>query len=361
MTGPRPRDHVAAMTVYGVAPVELPPGVGPVWLNMNESALPPSPAAIAAGSDALRRGHLYSDADWAGLPAAIAGVHGLDAKHILVGAGSMELLGACIAAYAGPGDTVLSTEFAYAYFNVATKAAQADYVAVAEPGMRVSVDALLDAMTPETRVVLICNPGNPTGTRIGRDDIVRLRDGLSGDVLLVIDEAYAEFADHLGERMFDLVERCNTVVTRTLSKAYALAGLRVGWGLFPSAVAEQVRKLIIPGSVTGPSLAAAEAAMRDRTYMRRICEETAERRDRFATALRDLGLGVTESHTNFLLIDFGDGTRAGRADAALRSRGIVLRPMGFYGLPHCLRVTIGDEDHMTAFIDALVAWRKMED
>ncbi len=363
MTGTtiRPRDHVAAMTAYGVAPVEVPPDVDILNLNMNESALPPSPAAIDAGVMAMQRGHLYSDSGWTGLRAAIADVHGLDADRMLVGAGSMELLGATIAAFAGPGDQVLSTEYAYAYFREASKAAQADYVTVPEPAMRVSVDRVLDAVTPATRIVLICNPGNPTGTRIGRDDIVRLRENLPGGVLLVVDEAYAEFADHLGEQMFDLVNRGDAVVTRTFSKAYALAGMRVGWGLFPPAVAEQVRKLIVPGSVSTTSQAAATAAVRDQDYKERICTETSARRDRFAADLRGLGLAVTESHTNFVLIDFSGADRAARADAFLRNRGIVFRPMGFYGLPQCLRATIGSKDDMAKTAQALRNWRTEEE
>lgn len=349
------------MDAYALARADVPPGVAPVLLNQNESALPPSPRAIAAAAEAAATAHLYSDPDWTSLRAAISDVHKLDAESLMIGAGSMELIGALIGAFAGPGDQVLSTAHGYAFFRTAAQLAEADYAAAPEPDKTISVGAVLDTVTPATKIVCIANPGNPTGTRIGRDALVRLREGLRDDILLIIDEAYAEFADHLDEQTFDLIARGNTVVLRTFSKAYALAGMRVGWGAFPPAVARETRKRLNPNNVSTPAQAAATAAMRDQAYRHALCGATARRRDDFAAACRDLGIASPVSFTNFVLLDFCDAGASGRADEYLRAQGVVMRPMGGYGLGHCLRATVGSEDDMMKAAETLRAWRERED
>jgi histidinol-phosphate aminotransferase len=308
----------------------------------------------------LAQARFYADSDWHDLRAAIAEVHGLAPARILCSAGSMELIQALALAYLGPGRRALSPAHGYLFFRTAAQLAGAEVDLAPETDLTVDVDALLTALRPETRVVFVANPGNPTGTRIGRAELVRLRDGLPDDVLLVIDEAYGEFADTLGDAAFDLTERGNTVVLRTFSKVYGLAGMRIGWGVFPMASAADLRKVQNPGSVSAVSLAAAAAAMRDQAYMRRVRDETAERRDRFAGSLRQLGLIVPTSHTNFVLIRFASAEAAQRANQALRARGVVLRPMGGYGLADCLRATIGSEDDMQLVRDALAAWLDTE-
>jgi histidinol-phosphate aminotransferase len=357
----QPQNHVAAMSAYALSRVDLPEGVEPVLLNQNESAFPPSPDAIKAAAQAAARAHLYSDPDWTDLRIAIGEVHEIDPSRILVGAGSMELIAATIAAYAGPGNDVLSTQYGYAFFASAARAVKAVYSAVPEQDRTVCVDAILDAVTPATRIVCVANPGNPTGTRIGREEILRLRAGLQGDVLLVLDEAYAEFADHFDEPMFDLADRGDTVVLRTFSKAYSLAGMRVGWGVFPQAVAHEIRKLLNPNNVSAASQTAAAASMRDQAYKNMVVQATSGRRDAFAAQCHALGLDVMESHTNFVLIGFGSSDRAARADHLLRQHGVVFRPMGFYGLADCLRATVGSEDAMKSATEALRAWKQVEE
>ncbi len=353
-----PIAHVAAMAPYALAKLEVPAGKRPVFLAQNESALPPSPRALAAGRQALASARLYPDPDWTELRAAIAEVHALDPELILCGAGSMELIACLVRCFAGRGDRVLSSRYGYAFFRTAALAAGADYHAAPEDGFTVSVSALLDAVGENTRIVCIANPGNPTGTRISRRDLVRLREGLDDDILLLIDEAYGEFNDVPGEATFDLVARGNTVVLRSFSKAYGLAGLRVGWGVFPPAVAAELRKLLNPNNVSETAQAAAAAAMVDQDHMRGVCAETAERRDRFAKRVRRLGLEVPESHTNFVLIRFAGAEAAASADRAMRAEGILLRGMAGYGLPDCLRATIGGEADMELAAELLAAWHK---
>lgn len=331
--------HVGAMAAYALADLG---GEGGVSLAQNESAFAPSPAAIEAGRAALREMPPYPDPEWSGMRAAIADVHALARRDILCGAGSMELIGCLMRAFAGRGDQVLGTDYGYAYIATAAAQAQAEHVRAREPGMRVSVDDILAAATARTRIVFVCNPGNPTGALIPNAEIVRLRERLPGDVLLVVDQAYAEFADrdHDPAEIFALAGRGDTVVTRTFSKAYALAGARAGWGCFPPAVAAEVRKLLNPNNISAPSQAMAAAAMRDQAHMRRIVSKTARIRDAFAAECRALGLTVPPSRANFVLLRFASGDRAQAAHRALRRQGLLLRGMGGYGLPDCLRATI---------------------
>lgn len=348
----KPVPHVDAMAAYALADLG-----GPLAVSMaqNESAFAASPKAVEAGQAALGELPLYPDPEWSDLRAAIAETHDLDPRSILCGAGSMELIGGLIRAYAGPGDRVLGTDYGYAFVSSASEQVQADYVKAREVDLTVSVDDILSAVTPETRIVFVCNPGNPTGTLITNSEVIRLRNKLPGDVLLVVDQAYAEFADDIHDpaEIFALVDRGDTVVTRTFSKAYGLAGARVGWGCFPSDIAGELRKLLNPNNVSIASQATAAAAMRDQTHMQGVVERTADIRDRFSAECRKLGLSVPDSHTNFVLLRFDSAEDAARADAALRSSNLLMRGMGGYGLGNCLRATICAPEVMDRARDVL--------
>ena len=350
--------HIAAMEPYALADLAAPPEKPLISLAQNESALPPSPSALESAHRALAEGRLYPDPDWTELRAAIAEVHGLAPKHILCGAGSMELIDCVIRCYAGPGASVVSTQTGYAFFRTATQAARADYAEAPSKDLTVDVDAILATASAETRIVCIANPGNPTGTRISRADVVRLRDGLGDDILLIVDEAYGEYSDDAP--VFDLVERGNTVVMRTFSKAYALAGMRVGWGVFPPEVLTQVRKVLNPNNVSAASQAAATAAIADQEHMRAVCTRTIVLRERFAEQMRQLGLEVPQSHTNFVLLRFPAADAAARAERMLRAEGVILRPLAGYGLPDCLRATVGSAADMDFTAAVLGAWREKE-
>lgn len=344
--------HVAAMAAYALADLG---DDNTVSLAQNESAFPASPKAMAAARDAVAQTPLYPDPDWPELRAAIAEVHGLEAAQVLCGAGSMELIGCLIRAYVGEGDSLLGTDYGYAYVATAAAQVKAHYVKASEVDFSVSVDHIVAAITPETRLVFVCNPGNPTGTLIPNAELIRLRQLLPNDTLLVIDQAYAEFADAAeppGE-IFRLVAEGNTVVMRTFSKAYGLAGARVGWGYFPPAVAAEVRKLLNPNNVSTVSQAMATAAMRDQAHMRDVVHNTADIRDEFSQRLRELGLTVPQSHTNFVLIGFDNAEVAQRVDDALRAQGLLMRGMGGYGLSHCLRATVCCDDVMNRAFEVI--------
>jgi histidinol-phosphate aminotransferase len=335
----KPVAHVGAMAAYALADLG---GTGTVSLAQNESAFPTSPAALAAGRAAMEQMPLYPDPEWTQLRAAIANIHKLEPQKILCGAGSMELIGCLIRAFSGPGDHVLGTDYGYAFVASASAQVQAKYVKAREVNLTVSVDDILAAVDAQTRIVFLCNPGNPTGTVIPNSEILRLRQILADDILLVVDQAYAEFSDlaHNPADIFALVDRGDTVIVRTFSKAYGLAGARVGWGYFPPDIANQVRKLLNPNNISIPSQAMATAAMRDQAHMRDVVTKTAQIRDRFVSDCRNLGLSVPSSHTNFVLLRFDSTEQAQLADKALRTDNLLMRGMGGYGLSDCLRATI---------------------
>jgi histidinol-phosphate aminotransferase len=355
-----PNPHIAALAPYALADLSGPPGTRLISLAQNESAMPPSRYALEAARSALSDARFYPDADWRELRSAIASVHGINPGSILCGSGSMELIGALASAYLGPADRALTTAYGYLFFRTATRLARAEIDMAPENGFTIDIDSVIAGVRHGTRIVFVANPGNPTGTRIARADLLRLRSGLPGDVLLVIDEAYGEFADVAGESIFDLAASGNTAILRTFSKVYGLASMRVGWGVFPADIAEQLRKILNPNNISAASQAAAAAAMRDQAHMRSVRDETIDRRNRFVARMRGLGLEVPDSHTNFALLRFASATAASAADAMLRADGIVMRAMSGYGLADCLRATIGREADMQRAGDILAAWINRE-
>jgi len=342
-------DRIAGYALADLGEADL------ISLAQNESAFEASSSAIDEGKAACSSPERYPDTEWSELRSAISDVHGLDSKRILCGAGSMEIINCIIRTFAGPGDEVVGTQYGYGYVRTAASLTDARYLQAKEIDCTVCVDEILGTVTPATKIVFVCNPGNPTGTMISHDEILRLRQALSEDVLLVIDQAYGEFADDHNDpaETFALVDRGDTVVTRSFSKAYGLAGIRVGWGYFPMDVATQIRKVLSPNNISVPAQVMATAAMRDQTHMRSIVHRTIDIRERFAHECRALGLAVPESHANFVLIRFPSAEIAAEADRQLRVNKLALRGMGPYGLADCLRATICEQSIMDRCLKVL--------
>lgn len=353
-----PARHVADLSAYALADLIAPKGKRLVSLSQNESLRPPSPLAVKAAARAVTDAHLYPDPDWNALRLALSSPHGLCKETILCGNGSMELISALTCSFADETGSVLAPCHAYPFFGTAARLSRARFDVAPERDMTVSVDNLLGAIQRDTRIVFVANPGNPTGTRISRDEVIRLRDGMPTKTLLVIDEAYGEFADHLNEPVFDLVQRGNTVVLRTMSKAYGLAGMRVGWGVFPSDIAHQMRKVLNPNSVSVANQAAALAAVEDQSYMRETCKMTARLRDAFARRLHRSGFFVADSYTNFVLIRFASSKAALGANQTLRNEGVFMRAQGAAGLNEHLRATIGAKEDMDLAASILERWKE---
>jgi histidinol-phosphate aminotransferase len=322
-----------------------------IKLSSNETPFGPSPHAIEAYRAAAANLSRYPDGSARELREAIARLYGLDPDRIVCGAGSDELLNLLAAAYLGPGDEAIYTEHGFLVYRIAILAHGATPVVAKETALTADVDAILARVSPATRMVFLANPNNPTGTYLPFDEIKRLREGLPEDVLLVLDAAYAEYVranDY--EAGIELVATTeNTVMTRTFSKIYGLAALRIGWAYCPAPVADALNRIRGPFNVSGPAIAAGVAALADRAHVARAAEHNETWRARMAEMLAGLGLDVTPSVANFLLLHFpsAEERSAAAADAFLHERRIILRRVGEYGFPHALRMTVGtDEDNL---------------
>ena len=358
MSGPTPKAGV-----LDIAPYKAARGSAHAiryQLASNESALGPSPAAVEALHSAASQIHLYPDGGAHDLRDAIAAVHSLDPARIVCGNGSDELLTLIANAYLRPGDEVLFSAHAFLVYRMTTLANSATPVAAPEPDRHVDVGRMLALANPTTRIVFLANPNNPTGTWISGRELRRLHAGLSLQTLLVIDSAYAEY---MRERDYEsgseMVSQFNNVVmTRTFSKAYGLAGLRLGWAYCPLAVADVLNRTRGPFNVSGAAQRAAVTALRDRKHLERAVAHNACWRHWLTMEIRELGLQVDDSAGNFVLVRFSDESAARAGDAFLLERGIVLRPTGAYGLPHGLRLTVGSEEANRAVVSALATFIK---
>ena len=327
-----------------------------IKLSANESALGPSPNALAAFRDAGETLHEYPDGTSAALREALGLANGLSPDRIVCGAGSDELLYNLARGYAGPGDEILLGEHGFNVYPIVAHCVGAIPVKVPEKNLTFNVDAVLAQVTDKTRIVFIANPNNPTGSYIPADEMARLRAGLRDDILLVIDCAYAEFVTRNDYDMgFDLVDAAeNTVVTRTFSKIYALAALRIGWAYCPVSVADVLNRLREPFNLSTAAQAAGKAAVEDTAHVAAARDHNSIWLPWFSDRLNECGLTVYPSAANFVLVRFpeDDTHNSAAAMAFFGSKGIIPRETAGYGLPDCLRVTIGREDEMRAFADA---------
>jgi histidinol-phosphate aminotransferase len=331
-------------------------------LSSNESALDPSPLALEAYRSAATHLELYPDGGANILRQAIADSFGLDASRIVCGNGSGELLTMLATAYLRPGDEVMYSEHAFLLYEIAALTSSAVPVPVPEKNFRTDVDAMLAAVTPRTRLVYLANPNNPTGSYLRHDEVRRLHAGLSPDTLLVIDAAYAEYVRRNDyESGIEMVANFpNVVMTRTFSKIYGLAGLRVGWAYCPASVADVLNRIRGPFNVSVPAQRAAAAALSDRAHIEANFAHNEKWRDWLTQEIRKLGFRVDDSVCNFVLIHFSKdkGKTAHDADVFLSKRGLILRTMGNYKLPDCLRLTVGSEEANRAVVAALAEFRK---
>jgi histidinol-phosphate aminotransferase len=355
MTSPTPRPGIMDIAPYVGGSHDVPGVDKVIVLSANENPLGPSPKAKEAYAAMAEELHRYPEGGAVALRQAIGKRFGLNPERIVCGAGSDELISLLIGAYAGPGDEVLYSQYGFLMYAISAKAAGATPVAAPEKNLTADVDALLEHVTENTRMLFLANPNNPTGTFLPASELSRLRDNLRDDVLLVIDAAYAEYvgaADYgTGE---DLVGRCdNVVMLRTFSKIFGLASQRLGWAYGPAAVIDVLNRVRGPFNITASAQAAGIAAVADVEHV----EASRIHNDRWMALLTQqlggLGIEVPPSAGNFILARFSDKASADAAYAHLMSRGIITRLMAGYGLPESIRITIGLEDENRALVDAL--------
>jgi histidinol-phosphate aminotransferase len=354
---PQPRPGVLDIAPY-VPGKRTAPGVAKVFkLSSNETPLGPSANAIAAYRAVGERLEDYPDGSASELREAIGAAFGLDPDRIVCGAGSDDLLNLLARAYLRDGDEAIYTTHGFLVYPIATMGTGAKAVAAREKKFTADVDAILQAVTPRTKIVFLANPNNPTGTYVPFDEVKRLHKELPANVLLVLDAAYAEYVQRNDyESGIELVATTdNVVMTRTFSKIYGLAALRLGWMYGPAHVVDAVNRIRGPFNVNGPAIAAGVAAIRDTAHVERARAHNTRWLAWLTEEIGKLGLLVTPSAANFVLIHFPEtrGRTAQDADAFLTKRGLILRQVAAYKLPNALRMSVGTEEANRLVVQAL--------
>lgn len=357
MTVPSPKPGILDITPYVGGRAAVPGVKAVVKLSSNETPLGPSAKTVEALAKASHDLHLYPEGSAQILREAIAEVHGLDAARIVCsGEGSDALLTMLANAYLRPGDEVLFSEHDFIVYKIATLANSATPVEIPDPKLRFDVDAALARVSDKTRIVFIANPNNPTGSYISHDEMRRLHAGLPAHALLVIDAAYSEYVrknDY--EAGIEMVSNYpNVVMTRTFSKIYGLAGMRIGWTYAPASVCDVLHRIRGPFNVSMMQQHTAAAAVRDRAHLERSLAHNEQWKAYLTEEIRKLGLTVNESVANFVLIQFPKGRKSAQeADAFLSAKGLILRAVANYGLPDALRLTVGTAEANQRVVEAL--------
>lgn len=356
MAPPIPKPGVLAITPYAGSEAGR-GGNDRIVISSNESAFGASWRAMEAYSGASADVRRYPEIDARSLREALADHHGLDVDRIICGCGSDQIIDLLTLCFAGPGDETLYTEHGFTMYPIATLGVGATPVAVPETNLSTDVDAILERVNARTRIVFLANPNNPTGTYLPENELRRLHTGLPEDVLLVLDGAYAEFVvqdDYVaGEAL--VREASNVVMTRTFSKIYALASLRVGWAYAPVEIIDVLDRVRPPFNVSAPAIAAAKVALEDSEHTARSRAHNVELLPWFTQQVEALGLLVNPSVANFVIVQFDPNTTH-NAEAAyqfLLERGIVTRRVAGYGLPDWVRMSIGTREEMEEVVTTL--------
>ncbi len=354
---PEPRPGVLDIEPY-VPGKSAAPGVARVFkLSSNETPLGPSPKAIAAYRAVAEHLEDYPDGSATELREAIGRAFGLDPNRIVCGAGSDDLLNLLADAYLRDGDEAIHTTHGFLVYPIATLGSGAKPVVAPEKDYTADVDAILARVTARTKVVFLANPNNPTGTYVPFDEVRRLHRGLPPHVLLVLDAAYAEYVRRNDyEAGIELVATSeNVVMCRTFSKIYGLAALRLGWMYGPAHVVDVINRIRGPFNVNSAAIAAGVAAIQDAAHVETARAHNEKWLAWLSEEIRKLGLEVTPSIANFVLIHFptAKGRSAEDADTFLTRRGLILRRVSSYHLPNCLRMTVGSEEANRLVVAAL--------
>ena len=353
-----PRPSVLSVEPY-VGGESKVPGINRILkLSSNEGAFGPPPGAVEAIARSAREAHRYPDGGATALREAIGRRFGLDPARIVCGNGSDEILAMLILAYGGEGTELVMSAHGFLMYDLTGRWAGCRVIKVPERDLVADVDGLLAAVGPRTRLMFLANPNNPTGSILPQAEVERLRRGLRDDVLLVLDSAYAEYVTRPdydpGQRLVDAT--ATTVMTRTFSKIFGLGGMRLGWCYAPPAIVDVLGRVRGPFNVNAAAMAAGIAALEEPGWVEQSVAHNTAWRGKVADALAGAGLKVWPSEGNFVLVACGAAARAKAADEHLRSRGIIVRAMGAYALPACLRVTIGTAEECTAVTEALAAF-----
>ena len=357
---PVPRAGIDRIALYQGGESRIDGRSDALKLSSNENPFGVPESARAAWSDAARELNRYPSADHSDLRHAIAEVHDLNPDQVICGAGSDEVISFLCQAYGGEGTEVIHTEHGFSMYRISAMASGAAPVEVPEVERQVAVDCILDGVTDRTRLVFVANPANPTGTMIDASEVKRLAGALPSHVLLVLDGAYAEYVEGFDGGAALVEARDNVVMTRTFSKIYGLGGLRVGWGYGPAHVIDNLNRVRGPFNLSKVQLSVAEAAVRDRDWVRRCSKENAACREWLSRSLAEVDVPSDPSSANFILARFRDEEEANACDAVFREDGILVRKVRGYKLPDCLRITVGSESDCRRVVDSIRRFREVK-
>lgn len=349
---PEPKAGILDIVAYKPGKASVDGVENPVKLSSNENILGASPKARAAYLAAADRLAVYPDGRANKLRAAVSAHFGLEPERLAFGDGTDELLHLLAQVFLDPGDNIVMGEYGFGAYAIGARACQGEVRHAPEPGFKIDVEEMLKRVDGRTRLVFVTQPGNPTGTYLTGDEVRALHAGLPGDVCLVLDEAYAEFADEAGYASgLELArEAQNVVVTRTFSKIHGLAALRVGWAYCPPHIADALDRIRAPFNTSIAGQEAAIAALADAEFQAKSARMVQDGRRRLTDSLRQAGLEVVPSQANFVLVGFPTtpGRTAAEAETFLARNGYIVRGVANYGLPHHLRITIGLPEHTEA-------------
>ncbi len=325
----------------GLKPEEI------IKLASNENPLGPSPKALVAMEEAMRRAHFYPDGGGYYLREAIAKMLGLERANVILGCGSNEIIEFIGKAFLNPGDDIIASRHAFVVYKLMATLFGARTIEVPDPDFAHDLDGMADAITPQTKEIFVANPNNPTGTLLTQAEIDRFMDRVPDRVVVVFDEAYYEFLPEPPDTLKYVRDGRNVVVLRTFSKIQGLAGLRIGYGLAPAPLIDVLQKTRQPFNANGVAQAGALAGLLDETHQQRTRELTWAGRDYLQAEFAEMGLEFIPSHANFVLVRVGDGKRV---FGELMKRGIIIRDMNAYGLPEWIRVSVGTREQNERFI-----------
>ena len=349
----KPRDGILSISRYKGGKGSQ--AIGALKLSSNESPLGPSDRAIKAYIDSANSLSIYPDGNSTLLKEKIAELHNINVNNIICGAGSDEILNLIAAAYLMPGDEVIFSEHAFLLYKIITLANNGTPIAAKEDGLKANIDNIISCVTKKTKIVFIANPNNPTGSYLNKNELYELRDRLPESVLLVIDGAYAEYAqeeDYIDGKIL-ISDAVNTVMTRTFSKVYALAALRIGWAYAPSHIIETLNKIRGPFNLSTAAINAGAAALDDQDHVKKSVDFNTEEKVNLLEEYREIMIPTTGGAANFLLLDLtnidfigfmGDEEIAENMNKYLIHNNIYVRNVADYGLSCHLRITIGKRE-----------------
>jgi len=327
--------------------------ISAIKLASNENPLGPSPLAIEAARKALAASNRYPDGSGFYLRQALSKKHNLPMEQIILGGGSTELIDLTARLMLRPESAGVTSFGSFPLYYIAIRAAGAKLVETPLRDYGFDLDAIARALSPEARIVFLANPNNPTGTMFTADEFDAFLSRVPPHVLVVLDEAYCDYIERRDySRSVDLVRRgANLVVLRTFSKVYGLAGLRIGYGLGPARLLDEINKIRGPFNTSGVAQAAALAALEDREHVRRSIDSNRAGLAQLAAGLKELGVHCIPSMANFILAEFGYDTEP--LCEELTKRGVIVRPMRWMGFPAAIRISVGTREENERFLDAL--------